>query len=209
MKCFRVPGSGVRLNPTETHDGPKRVFRKPLFIALRLEIFYDLPYFLIACIAFNLDEEIRRTDISIVFGDFVLQNQVVAVCVPGQFIDQSMVLMQITSKVCENKIRGIFQFHLLEIFLYFLTLVGEKPIPEILYRNIFFLYGLQERFCACDGFPLSIRIRTEYDPFHAHIFPLLRQFQYRSATTDFDIVAMGAKKQYLALPILFTIKFYV
>ena len=82
-------------------------------------------------ISVNLNEEIGRAQIPVVFRYLILQNQMIAKGIPGQLIDEPVILMQVIPLMCEHKIRIHLGFQALEDLFHFTTHIGEEPVTEI------------------------------------------------------------------------------
>ena len=80
----------------------------------------------------------RATEIPVVFGNLIFQNQVIAKRVPGQFVDETMILVQIMTVVCQNNIGIDSALKTFELIFYLAADVREIPVLEIVYMQVAF-----------------------------------------------------------------------
>src|SRR5262249_36477447 len=144
----------------------------------------------------EVDEEIRRSQVPLVLGDLVLEDQVVAERVPGELGHQPVVLVEIFATVGQDEVGRVLPFELLEELLDLGADVGEEAVAEIL-ADDFLLSRLGEepsRALECLGLPLAGRC-SEHAPRHFRSAILLEQPQQRAAAPDLDVVAVRAQAQ--------------
>src|SRR5271154_2019662 len=82
-------------------------------------------------------EEIWRAEVAVVLWYLVLQDQMVAPCVPGQFADQTMILMEIVPVMSKDEVRRNLCLQFLKESFYLAPVVGQEPILELLDQNFF------------------------------------------------------------------------
>src|SRR5271170_845830 len=146
------------------------------------------------------DEEIRRAQIAVVFGNFVFENQMIAECIPGQLANQAMILMQIVSSVSKYQVGFETSLNRRDEFLDRFALVRKITIAEIPDHHVRTACVLQKRTSGLASFAFSHRIRTEYHPVKLELGIFLDQAKDRAAASDFDVVAMRAQAQDSANP---------
>jgi hypothetical protein len=76
-----------------------------MLVPLRLEGVHDRADFFSGEFHFKRNKHARLAEISVIFGNLVLQNQVIPECVPGRFGYESMILMRVVAVMRENQIR--------------------------------------------------------------------------------------------------------
>lgn len=159
-------------------------------LSLCLEIVQNEFDFFAAMTFVQMYKQIRRSQIAVILGYLVFQNQVIPKRVPGQLTQQAMVLMQVMSIMCEDDV-GSYGFELFEIFLDLDPDVRKETIPKALDDDFLLLHRAQEgiragyRFGGARGV-----VCPEHDPMEACAGILLDQFQKSAAATDFDVVAV-------------------
>jgi hypothetical protein len=128
IKSFGVFLRRPGLHSSYSKDGKKHVFGKPMLFRLTAEPFQkDTDFFPAYSIA-QANIVIRRTEITVVFRDFVFQNEMAPKCIPRQIRYQAMVLMKVVTIMGENKVR-------LKEFL-FLKYSSSKPYMEKTVLNL-------------------------------------------------------------------------
>ena len=93
IETFRIPSFNVRFDAANSKQGPKCIFAEPLLASLRAERRKDMASFCFAKCFIQAYEEIGRSEIAVVLGNFVFENQVIAERIPCEFGYQTMVLM--------------------------------------------------------------------------------------------------------------------
>ena len=73
---------------------------------LGLERIHDVADFLLTHFQLERHEHARLSQVTVVFRNLILQNQMVPKGIPGQFRDKAMVLMGVLAIVSEDKVRG-------------------------------------------------------------------------------------------------------
>ena len=141
IKSLCISRGRTGLYSAQSHKPHKQLFAKPVLYSLRVEKSDQCPGLFRCRISIKVDECIRGSEITIILGDLVFQNGVVAECVPGQFADHPVVLMHILSIMGKNQIRLEHAFDLLENLLDARPLVREKAV------GLFVLVGNQQRGC--------------------------------------------------------------
>src|SRR5438874_8282542 len=129
-----------RLGAPQPHQTVKQFLREPPFVLLRGKVPHQALYFL-ACVGFaQRHEEIRRAQISVVFRDFVFEDEVIAKSVPRQLAYQTVVLVKIMPAMRKDYIRPEDFLEFLEAFFDWRAEVGKDSISE----------GFQDyRFVSC------------------------------------------------------------
>ena len=105
MEGFGIPTGSVAFHTPQAHQRPERAFFEPTLGSLRREGVHQILDLLLAQFRRKWNVAIRLAQVAVIFGDLVLQDQMVAKCIPSQFRDQAMVLMCVVAEVCENQIR--------------------------------------------------------------------------------------------------------
>src|SRR5579863_7505231 len=95
IKCFGVAAGGDTFHSTKAHEGKKCVFPKPLFGPLGLKCLHEVPNFFLVDLLIQRHKYVRLPKVTVIFRNFVLQNQVIPESVPREFLDQPMILMGI------------------------------------------------------------------------------------------------------------------
>ena len=102
IERFRISVWRVGLDTPDAHDRKKGIFRKPLFAALCSEAIDNCPDLPEARRLVKMDEQVRRPEIPVIFGDFVFKNQMIPESVPREFRDHPMILMEVTAVMGQN-----------------------------------------------------------------------------------------------------------
>lgn len=84
--------------------------------------------------------------------------------IPGQFADDSVILMQIMATVCKDDVRRIVTLQLLEIVLDVVTDVGKVTVPELFHDHTLAGGASQEQIGAPYCFPSPPSGSTEDNP---------------------------------------------
>lgn len=77
-------------------------------------MFQDAPCLSLAERLVEFHEQVRISEVAVVFGNLVLQDYVVTPRIPGKFADQTMILVKIVPIMSEDEIRRDAGFELLE-----------------------------------------------------------------------------------------------
>jgi hypothetical protein len=98
---------GARFHSPKTHQGEKGITVEPMLGALGEKEFLQIFHFFVRQRFADLHEAIRGTEVTVIFWNFVFQQQVIPECVPGQIRDQAMILMAIVAEMSKNQV-GIY-----------------------------------------------------------------------------------------------------
>src|ERR1700693_4531294 len=84
VEGLRVPGGRCALYPAQAHHGKKGVLGKPVPVRLGLEESAQILDLLPAEILVQPDEEVGDTEVAVILGNLVLQDQMTPEGIPGQ-----------------------------------------------------------------------------------------------------------------------------
>ena len=132
------------LDSAQSHECRKDISRKPVFVSLRRKGFLQISNLGPAHRAFEFYEQIWRAEIAVVLRDLVLENEVVSKCVPGQFVDEPMILVQVGPIVGEDQIWIDRAFHPFEFVFDFGPPIGEEAIAMRADGDTFISCAFQE-----------------------------------------------------------------
>jgi hypothetical protein len=191
VKGLSVLSGGIRFHSSNPQDSPKRLFRKPLIVGLGSEVLSDELELLLTNLLVEIGKDVRRPEVRIVLGNFVLQYEMVPERVPGQLRDQSMILMQIHSMVGEYQLRIDLALQFLEVGFYFISDIGEEPVFEFLDDNRPPLGACKESGGAHPSLFFSIFACAEDYPIDKNVLVLADQLEDGPAAANLDVVAMG------------------
>ena len=105
IKCLSVAGRRATLHPPQSQESAKYILREPLLMLLGCEVVKDV-FDLESANAFvQADERVRRSNVSVVFGNLILENEMITKRIPCQIGDHAMILVQIVAIVSEDDIR--------------------------------------------------------------------------------------------------------
>lgn len=200
METLRKPGGAPALDTAQTHQASKQIFAEPVQRALTGEV-PDQVIALLRYISFaEGHEEIGMAEIAVVLGDLIFENEMIAEGVPGQLGQHPMVLVAVMAMVGENDIRGNLQLQRFEPVLDFTHGLREVTIPEI--ENGYFRRpeGPEQLHRAVARFLFTLIASAEYHPVDVCSRRCFSQTHERSATANFNIVAMGADEQNAGRP---------
>src|SRR6266403_597189 len=192
VECFGITARSIAFHSPQSHQREKRLRLKPALRALRLERIHEVTNLLLAHFGPHRHEQVRLSQVAVILRNFILQNEMVSECVPGQFRNQAMVLVGILAVVRKDKVRGN-RLQLFEDRFDFPTDKRHESILEFLQQgrlgNI--LSGKQRgptlRFSGPDS------KRAEHHPIYQAIRILLGQTEDRRATANFDVVRMRSQ----------------
>jgi hypothetical protein len=137
-------------------------------------------------------EEIGRSEIAVILGNFVLEDQMIAESIPRKFRYQAMVLMQISAIVSEDEIRLKLCPNGLKEFLDRFSFVREVAVAETPHLDPGAIYVFKKHARRLKSLPFSRWTRTENDPIKLKLREFSDQTQDRPAAADLDIIAMGS-----------------
>src|ERR1039457_3621456 len=192
VESFGVAAGSIAFHPAQPHEGKKRVLLKPGFGILGLEGIHDVTDLLLAHFRLERHEHARLSQVTVVFRNLVFQNQMVPKCIPGQFRDQTMVLVRVLAVVSEDEVRG-YCFQVLENCLHFGTHKWHETVRESLQQWSLQIAGIDKHGGSAFGLDLPDSNGAENHPVKHRAWVLFRQPQNRATTTNFYIVGMGAQ----------------
>ena len=108
--------------------------------------------------------------------------------VPGQLIDDAVVLVEVVASVSENQVRRNRSLEGFKVFFNFNILRGKEAVAKVQDRDRLFLRALQEQVRTADGFLLAASPRAKNDPVELQVAAGAKQFEDRTPATDLDIV---------------------
>src|SRR5688572_16890096 len=85
----------------------------------------------------NRDKEVGGTQVGIVLGDFIFEDEVASPGVPCQFAKQTMVLMQIVAIMSKDDVRLESTFKFLEAVFHLTAVIGQKTVAKRSNNNCF------------------------------------------------------------------------
>ena len=195
MEGLGITGRRPRFDTAQTHQAIEHVFGKPMLIPLCPEITHQPLHFPATNCIGQWHEKVRLVQVGVVLRNFVFQDQMVAKSIPGQFRNQTMVLMKVMPEMGEDQVRRKCFFQFLEALLHRSTAVGKKAIAEGLHHDRFFAHALQKRVRTPARFPGSLRIGAQNQPVILSPDRVGNQAQDGSATADFDVIAVCSETQ--------------
>jgi hypothetical protein len=137
-----------------------------VFVALRLEELTNVFTFEVTQLFVQWHIEIWISQIAIVLGDFVFQNNVVPKRVPREIWQQTMILMTIFPVMRENQIGLNPPLQMFKVFLNCFSLERKETVAEILDDNFRLACTLKKRARAGFGLTRPATFGTEDDPTH-------------------------------------------
>jgi hypothetical protein len=105
IKGFRIFSRGAGLHSPQPQKGPKGIFREPVFLYLSFENLEDMLNLPAAHRLGQLHKKVGLSQITIIFWNFVFQNEFASKGIPGQIGDQTMVLVPIVAIMSQNDVR--------------------------------------------------------------------------------------------------------
>lgn len=73
-------------------------------------------------------EHVRSTQVPIILGDLVLQNQMIPKGVPSQFVQDTVILMQIVTVVGKDQVRSDALLQALKFAFYLCPLIRKEAV---------------------------------------------------------------------------------
>src|SRR5688572_25110953 len=141
------------------------------------------------------DEEVRRSQVTVVFRYLVLEDEMIPEGVPSELAGESMILVQIVSRVREDDI-GTYFLQLLERLFDIRTRIGKEALAMCEHPNVVALRRLQKRTCARGCLVATGALGREDDPGDMIFRTGTGQHQQRYAAADIDVVCMTANRQH-------------
>src|ERR1700730_2615006 len=105
IKGFRIFSRSEGLHSAQPNNGLKRIFRKPVFLYLSFENVEDMFNLLTAHRFSQLHKEVGLSQVTIIFWNFVFQNEFASKGIPGQIGDQTMVLVPVVAIMSQDDVR--------------------------------------------------------------------------------------------------------
>src|SRR5262245_46786595 len=130
VKRLGIAAWGVAFHPPQTHQGKKSVLLEPVFAVLGLKGVHDVGDLPLVYFRFERYELARLSHVAVVLWNFILENQMVAKCIPGHICDQAMVLVSVLAVVSKDEVGGNVLFQFFKSRLYFGSQGRHKPIRE-------------------------------------------------------------------------------
>src|SRR5437899_7635297 len=106
VECFGITAGSIAFHSPQSHEREKCLRLKPALRALGLERIHEVTNLLLADFVPDWHEQVRLSQVTVILRNFILQNEMIAKCVPGQFRNQAMVLVGIFAVVGKDKVRG-------------------------------------------------------------------------------------------------------
>ena len=135
-----------------------------MLVALCFETGHQVLDLAVASFAVERHEEIRRTEVAVILGYFKFEDEVIAPGVPGQLVDNAVILMQIFARVSEDQIGRELAFQFFEEFLDFGSLDREEAVAKTQNSHAFPRGALEEELGAATSLTLAFGSGAENDP---------------------------------------------
>src|SRR6266404_782302 len=195
VKRFRVFLRRPGLDATDPHQRHEGVGGEPVLVPLALKAVHQQLDLLQACGLIQVHEHVGRPNVTVVFHDFVFEDQVIAVGVPRQFRHEAMVLVQIVSVVREDDVRRYPPLQVLEELLDLAADVWKETVPEALHDDVLMLRVGEDTVAGGYRLAVALPTGTQHDPVDLGFVMGREQTQERPAAADLDVVAVGADTQ--------------
>src|SRR6266446_130622 len=193
IKCFSESTGRIRFDSPDAHQALKSILRKPMLIALRFEAGHQILDLTVANLAIERHEEIGRTEVAVVLRDFIFEDKMIPPSVPGQLVDDAVILVQIFARVGQDQIRRESVLQVLEEFLNLNTLEWEEAVAEIQDRDVFLSRAFQKEFRAPAGLTFTLGFRAKNHPMKFQIETRLEKLQDCASATNLDVVRVSAE----------------
>ena len=95
------------LDAAQPQQAVEEVFGKPLLVSLRCEIAHQASHLSPGDRLRQGNKKIRRTQVGVVLGNFIFQNEVLPECVPGEVADQTVVLMKSELEKIREQVQNV------------------------------------------------------------------------------------------------------
>src|SRR4051794_11485165 len=105
MKTFGETSVRVGFDAAKPKQTPKQLLRKRLFVSLGPEIAHQRLNLFSASPLRQGHKKVGRTEIRVILGDFVFEDEMVPESVPGKFADHAVILMKIVAEMGKDEIR--------------------------------------------------------------------------------------------------------
>lgn len=177
------------------HQSLERIRGEPLLVALRFEASRQVFDFAITCLLVEIHKNVGITEVTIVFENFVFENQVIAPSVPGQLIDHSMILVEIVTSVRQDQIgrQRVLQFF--KVLFDFYCLRREETVAKVEDGDVLLGGSFEKEFGAAASFSAAGRAGAENHPVKFQVATRAKQFEDRAAAANLDIIRMGSETQ--------------
>src|SRR6185503_9634270 len=177
--------------------GSEELFGEPALSALALELVEKVAHLPPADLVVQVDEQVRRAEVSVELRDLVLQDHVVPERVPGELRDQSVILVPILAVMGEDEVRRHPPLDLLEEALHRLPRVRQEAVPEVLDHDLLPLDVAQDGTGARQRFRPSPRVRREDDPRDGGRVTVLEKLEDRPTAADLDVVTVRTEAEHM------------
>src|SRR5216683_1818968 len=97
------------------HESCKSIRRKPLLVPLGSKTRHQVFYLALASLAIKRNIEIGRAQVAIILWNLIFEDHVIPPGVPGQLVDDPVVLMQILSRMSKDHVRRSLGLQLFEV----------------------------------------------------------------------------------------------
>ncbi len=114
MKSFGETAGTIAFNTANPHKGLKGIRSKPMVVGLGRETVHDTLYLSFALARIQWNKCIGLSQVAVVLGNFVFENQVIPEGIPGQTRYLGMILMKVITIVGENEIGIDISFDVFE-----------------------------------------------------------------------------------------------
>src|SRR6185503_15479699 len=108
--------------------GSEELFGEPALSALALERVENVAHLPPADLVVQVNEQVRRAEVSVELRDLVLEDHVVPKRLPGELRDQPVILMPILPVMGEDEVRGRLPLDLLEEALHRFARIREEAV---------------------------------------------------------------------------------
>src|SRR6476469_3283586 len=143
-----------------------------------------------------MDEQVRRTEIAVVLGNLVLEDQVVAPRVPRELASQPVVLVQVVALMSEDQVRRELRLEAVEELLDRAALVRKERIAKIPDDDPRCAEAGREVGSALPRLLRTLAVAGQDDPQDLGLGISLRQPQDRRAAADLDVVWVGTDREH-------------
>src|SRR6187399_1052963 len=194
MECLCKALTSVALHASHCHEPLESLRTEPATRCLRGEVLRQELDLACDLHTSQRNEGIRLAQIPFVFGNFVLEDAVVPKRIPRQLRHHTVVLMLVVTMVAENQVR----FHglqRLEEILHLRGFVGKVALPERPDDDLRLTGVRQKVRGAATSLPFAHACCSEYHPVDGRVWMFGKEPEYRSTTTDLDIVTVSTEAQ--------------
>ena len=160
--CISV--RSIRLHAAKPEDAQEEILREPPPIPLGLEVreeVLDLP---LGKPIVEMDEDVGGTQVAVVLGNLVLEDEMVAKRVPGELRCESVILVPIVAVVREDQIGGDDRFQVLEELLDVSSAVRKETVSEVPDDDLLPLAPVEKGLGACVHLVCPLAVSAQDDP---------------------------------------------